>query len=671
MSAANRLGDTNSAMSEILDFKLPEHLRARQGAKRRESGVLIASAVVAVVCVAAAGFFLPPMNKIRKDQQLVIDPSTLRGLPPDLALLGKLGTFRALAIDWASIRADRLKAEGKTYEALQLHMTVCALAPRFPTVWVNAAWNMAYNISVMQYTPEARWQWVRNGITILRDKGIQYNPTSVAIHKELAWIYWHKIGDIMDDEHLNYKRALAIEMEQVLGSPPITVEDEEYFAWFREIADAPRNLEALIRDDTDIASLVAKLDDARLRPDESLLDFVARYLRPELKLSDLIAEDYDERNPRLERRLELLTDPSTSEARAKLLAAIRAKTLRERLKLDPDYMYELMEQYGPLDWRNAFAHTLYWSSYADEKCRGRATVSRTDAINTARLIFFSLQTLIDRGRMVLFPNFDDPFDSYLDMSPDTRYIPYLYDTYMRLGKAHFHDHPKFVEGTPGPNYMHGFVTAMHNWIQYLYFSGGQTNLDLAENYFAWLRENNVHPDGTTQSRYLKTLDAFVMDDVLKQLHTYRAAGGLLRSLVTRGLKHYSLNQKREGVTMMERAKQCREYWMKDADTDRNERVHMQEFSVILRDQIEQYMESPTFDPLFKARLWKHLPKAPRQLTYDALLPYFERLCATQDPPWSRKIAFPEPPGMEEARQREIKTIGKRRKDVGQGSDFKR
>ena len=132
-------------------------------------------------------------------------------------------------------------------------------------------------------------------VTLLRDKGIQYNPTSVAIYKELAWIYWHKIGDILDDEHLNYKKALAIEMEQVLGPPPITLEDEEYFAWFREIVDAPRDLEALIRDDPKIASLVAKLEAIRLRPDESLLDFVARYLRPELKLSDLIAEDYDQR----------------------------------------------------------------------------------------------------------------------------------------------------------------------------------------------------------------------------------------------------------------------------------------------------------------------------------------------------------------------------------------
>jgi len=210
-------------MSQALNYKLPEHLAARRSAKRGEWTIQVVAASLAVLCFAGAGLFIGPVNVARQEHQLVIDPDTIKGLPPDLALLGKLGTFRALAIDWASIRAERLKEEGKTYEALQLHETVCALAPRFPNVWVNAAWNMAYNISVMQYSPEARWQWVRNGIEILRDKGMQYNPKAVALYKELAWIYWHKIGDFLDDEHLNYKRALAVEMERVLGAPPIAL----------------------------------------------------------------------------------------------------------------------------------------------------------------------------------------------------------------------------------------------------------------------------------------------------------------------------------------------------------------------------------------------------------------------------------------------------------------
>ena len=145
-------------MSQLANVQLPQHMAARRSARRHESTVQIAGIAIALVCLIGAGGLLDRINALRKEHQLVVDPSTIKGLPPDIALLGKLGTFRALAIDWAAIRAQRLQDEGKFYEALQLHETVCALAPRFPGVWANASWNMAYNISVSKYSPEERWR---------------------------------------------------------------------------------------------------------------------------------------------------------------------------------------------------------------------------------------------------------------------------------------------------------------------------------------------------------------------------------------------------------------------------------------------------------------------------------------------------------------------------------
>jgi len=160
-------------MSQIVSYTLPEHLAARRAAQRTERVAQIVGLAVAALCVTAAGLLMPSVNAIRQERQLVINPESIKGLPPTIALLGKLSTFRALAIDWAAIRAERLKEEGKDYEALQLHRTVCSLAPRFAKLWQYAAWNMAYNISVNQYTPEERWQWVHNGISMLRDEGIK------------------------------------------------------------------------------------------------------------------------------------------------------------------------------------------------------------------------------------------------------------------------------------------------------------------------------------------------------------------------------------------------------------------------------------------------------------------------------------------------------------------
>ena len=660
-------------MPDVVSYTLPQHLAARRAARRREWSVQAIAIALAAASLTAAGFLVGPINAIRRERQLVIDPDSIGGLPPDIALLGKLGTFRALAIDWAFIRAERLKEEGKNYEALQLHETICALAPRFPKVWAYAAWNMAYNISVSQYTPEARWKWVQNGIRILRDKGIQYNPRSVTLYKELAWIYWHKIGDFLDDEHLNYKRALAVDLERILGPPPVALTQQEYFDWFKKVVEAPRDLERMLRSDPEVGHLAARLGEVALPADESLLEVVARHIRPELRAEDLVKEDRAA-DPLLGKRLELIRDPASSAALDRLLAAVRSKVLRERHKLDLDFMQELMvKEYGPLDWRNAFSHSLYWSAYGDKASKGYVNINAADSMNNARFVFFSLNNLINRGRLTLYPNFDDPFSSYIEMTPDTRFIPYLFDTYMRLGRDQFKDDPRFIEGTPGPQYMTGFVSAMHNRIELLYLEGGEKNREMAENFYAWLRKNNPHPDGSTQERYLATIDQFVMDDILDQLQTYRAATAVLRSFVQRALKQLALGQTEAGVNSLALARKCYDFWMIDTTRDINDRRKLQPPRIIFRDELYAFVQDLKVDPLFKARLWDWLPLEFRQMTFDRLRPFLHELCAAQDPPWSVEKAFPEPPGMDEFRRHEADIDYRspaRRQDAEQGERYK-
>lgn len=661
-------------MSQVLDYTLPEHLSARRAAQRREWTVQVVGVAVALICLAAAGLLVDPINRVRKEHQYVIDPGSMKDLPPTLALLGKLGTFRALAIDWAAIRADRLKQEGKTYEALQLYQTVCSLAPRFPRVWANAAWEMAYNISVMQYTPEARWMWVRNGIELLRDEGIRYNPKAVTLYKELAWIYWHKIGDFMDDEHLNYKRALAVDMEKVLGPQPVALSDKDYFDWFAGIVHAPRDLGAFLGADQEAAALVAALEGVSLPPDETLLAFVARYIRPELQASELVKTE-EHADSLIERRLAVIHDPKWKEPLDRLLPVLRSKVLRERFQLDVDWMFDLMvHQYGPLDWRNAFSHAVYWASMGDKLSRGYEAVNLNDQLNNARFVFYGLQKTIMQGRITLWPNFDDPFSSYIELTPDTRYIPYLYDAYMRLGKEHFGQHPDFKEGTPGPIYMRGFVTSMQEWIQLLYLEGGEANQRQAESYFRWLRENNREPDGSVQYRYEQTMAEFVTGELLSTAGTYKAAGAVIRAFAQRALKEFALGMGKEGVQSLKRARSVYEYWMADTRNDINERRKMQPFIVIVRDEVENYLKHQNVAPLFKARLWRNLLRDESgaglaRMSYDHLIAYFERLCASLDPPWDVNRAFAEPSGMEEFRKRDVTYRGlPRREGVEQGTD---
>ena len=111
-----------------------------------------------------------------------------------------LGIFRGLAIDYLWLRSIRLEEEGRYFESLGLARWITALQSRLPEVWIFQAWNLSYNISVA-FPPGERWPWVWNGIRLLREDGLRANPTSLRLYRELAWIFWHKIGQQDDLAH--------------------------------------------------------------------------------------------------------------------------------------------------------------------------------------------------------------------------------------------------------------------------------------------------------------------------------------------------------------------------------------------------------------------------------------------------------------------------------------
>lgn len=130
-----------------------------------------------------------------------------------------IGGFRGMIADLLWMRAIRLQEENKVFELAQLADWITKLEPRFVTVWAYNAWNLAYNISIRFPNPEDRWRWVNSGIRLLRDEGLKYNPRSAALHRELGWLYQHKIGYHMDTAHVEYKWKLAQEMAALFDGP--------------------------------------------------------------------------------------------------------------------------------------------------------------------------------------------------------------------------------------------------------------------------------------------------------------------------------------------------------------------------------------------------------------------------------------------------------------------
>lgn len=177
--------------------------------------------VVCVVLVAASSLLVGDINEGRKSLNMYGIESPTENAPPEYAFaIQAFGAFRGLITNIAFIRCEEYKREGKFYDAMQLASWICKLQPRFPSVWEFHAWNMAWNISVTTYTPEERWNWVYNGVKLIRDEGLKYNPRAINLYRQLAWIFVNKMGETTDEYNLVYKRNWAWRMHLVLGRPP-------------------------------------------------------------------------------------------------------------------------------------------------------------------------------------------------------------------------------------------------------------------------------------------------------------------------------------------------------------------------------------------------------------------------------------------------------------------
>ncbi len=188
---------------------------------KRARLVQLVALLACVSLLAAAATRIRVINDGRRALRIYGSESPVENTPPEYVFyIQAFGAFRGLIADIAFIRADSLKNQGRYFDAYQLHKWICALQPHFPSVWEYCSWNMAWNISVTTFTPEERWNWVYNGVKLLRDQGIPLNPRAVNLYKQLAWTFNNKMSEPTDDQHYAYKCNWAWRMHLLLGPPP-------------------------------------------------------------------------------------------------------------------------------------------------------------------------------------------------------------------------------------------------------------------------------------------------------------------------------------------------------------------------------------------------------------------------------------------------------------------
>jgi hypothetical protein len=578
-------------------------------------------------------------------------------MPHDVALaLAALGSFRGLAVDYLWIRADRLKEEGKHYEALQLADMICRLQPRFPAVWSFQAWNMAWNISVTTHTPEERWLWVRNGMRLLRDRGIPLNPKAYKLYHDLAWIFLNKMGGSMDDMHMSYKREWAFVMQRLLGPPTPGDDAESARDALEPLAESPTSVEQLRAQRPSVTPLLDELEalgvdlSSTFEPDEpqhpleeSFFDRYARLVRPETIMFDVgIDQPEGEINLEDEKFREIFTDPDRAEDAAAVLAFLRAKVLRERYKLDPAQMRDVMERYGPLDWRSCQAHAIYWAHRGDQLVpRGaQDDESRRDLMNTRRFIFFALNDIHQFGRIVFVPNPRQPNRSYYYGLPDLRFIEILHRTYLELGK----DEAELGNNKAAEEFQLAHANFLSSAIRSLYIDG---RIAEAGKYFAYLRENYKERDGRTKQIYLMPLHEFVLRDFRERLSSRSSANVAVAAAMLKAWEELALGNTDVHDKRLSWARRIYDFYMKDKVDDMTDRRQLAPFQEMRAAALADYLAFGPLHVAYKMRLWGLAPLPIKQRVYDLVRPALVQLAQRSNLDLDR--AFPEPEGMEQYR----------------------
>ena len=627
---------------------------------RHDRLVQIAAIAVTAAALVASGLLTTSVSAEAGRAQLGYGDNSKDSDPPEVALGIALGAFRGLFVNLLWLRAENLKREGKFFESIELSRAITRLQPRFPRVWSFQAWNMAYNISVGTRTPEERWQWVKAGVDLLRKEGIPKNPSSALLHKELAWIYNHKIQGYSDDANQYYKRRVAEEWTIALGEPPPRSATREqnrttYVRWLKGFSEAPETMDEAVRREPLVAELVRRIEsEVRIPLGEKLLRAVEVYIsfaNSWAAKEGLIGLTVENRNDAL---ASLMSDARLQNAWQTLLFHLRKRHVTDTLGMELPRMIRYTEKYGPLDWRHPSTHALYWAIRGVEMGSERINTKDMDLTNTDRIVLHAVQELARWGDL----SYDILADQSYIALPSLDFVPLygevLKELESRAGFFEDRDRAYRLYGVGYENYL-------RDTIRYLYRTGDKEN---AAKYYEELRTwpgLNLSHKPDLERELAKPLDQFVMDQLYTQEtgerfdSPYVAIGEIDGAIRDALLRRVRGDQKRF-VALMNYARGVHEYYVKaqyrhtPAGGDRS---RTEQFPLVFEDAVANSLVGLSIHgsiPLTDAALLFRIAPAPvRQAAYDRLATALSGPNSTL----SREAFvrfFPEPDGMPEYRK---------------------
>jgi len=652
--------------------------------------------LVLLFCLIGSGLVATQVSAEAGRAQLTYTDNATEGDPPEVAAGIAMGAFRGLFVNYLWMRADRLKQEGKFHEAYELSAAITRLQPRFPRVWSFHAWNMAYNISVATSTREERWQWVKAGIELLRQEGIPKNPNDVQLHRELAWIFNHKVQGFMDDANRYYKKQLAREWHMLLGEPPRLQSGNEAATqqmvdWLEEVVSAPETLGGVI--DRELADRNRDvIEENRLGIEDSLVNELATRIVDEagLELNYDLLELYAVQQALdnswftqsaeeggipfaregAERQLaqrgdsnsvftELYRDEKYADtvgedgeivmpgAWSRLIPHVRKRVLVDEYNMSPTRMQRYTAKFGPLDWRHPSSHAVYWSHRGVELGLQRRGVRNFNTLNTDRITMHSLQELFRSGTVM----YDPIRDTHLTMV-SLHYIPSYAEIVLEVAARGGRSQD---ESRAFRTYIQGLQNFLKDAIRTTYRFG---DIEQANYWFTELREFpglNVNDPAlfedlgldlaTFVRKQLEEDDRFTIPHVAASEVEMALRGAFLNGLLNGDRQAF------EGNIEYARQVHKRYFDLQDqvtlVDRDRNRMDEMHpDFAIAAGEVFLRILAYSDIEIFQSSLMYQRVPSSIQRVVYDALISVFAQQGV---PPQLLAEMFPEPPVMEQYR----------------------
>lgn len=549
---------------------------------------------------------LDSINAQRSEMKLVMN-EPLKNAPPSLAFATvALGAFRGLIVDVLWIRADQLKEDGKFFDAKQLAEWITLLQPRFAAVWDFHGWNMAYNISVSipASRPQERWQWVKNGYELIRDKGIPSNPKNIDLYRSLAWIFQHKIGNVMDDCHKYYKLQLYHSLNPILGSEP-----QEYYV---KLANAPQNVDDVLADPctAKFISELAETSPVFSKKDDLVDNYLTLRQQPK-KFPD--------------KTFAVIDRYRTSPVLENFDIFAKAYYLRNTWKMDPKIMVKLNEQYGPvdfkdpnkvlpLDWTQADVIAMYWGAV------GLMTAGKKEysfeELGTDRIVFHGIQNLYTRGKMVIYtskiPSKEDPNgvskQESLFLYPDLRYFD-RFDHLLRVLKEKYRQ-----RGTESDILDVPHRNMLKRAVLLFYQAGHQQK---AMEIFNTLRKE--YPNDQ-EIKSAESLNDYARTRLLQELKDIGLSDAteIITMMLHEGYARFAVHDDDEAYGREKMAKEVYDHYMKSFGDEGVDRIPLPDFDVILYVALSSFLNDAQYPEDMRLNLLERI-KVERPQLYQKLM----------------------------------------------------